>query len=138
MGKRMHVHIAGFFYKRSDHTKDAMHFCVPHSETSMTVVCNGVVPFHKAGPFKIYPQLSSPNTELIIECSRPVEEGYYNFSIWNEKGQAIQKQELWIDKDAKSMNLEVPGMITGDYYLQILNAGSGYMFREKVTIGNGQ
>lgn len=139
MGKRMRVHIAGFFYKRSDHAKDAENFCLHHSEASLTdVVCNGIIPLNKVQPFKIYPQFSSPNTELIIECNRPVEEGYYNFSIWNEKGRTIQKQELWIDKDAKSMNLEVPGMINGHYYLQILNAGNGYTFRDKITIGNRQ
>lgn len=85
--------------------------------------------------FNIYPQLSSAHTELLIECHKPVEEGYYTFSIWNEKGRPIQQQNLWIDKDAKSMNLEVPGMIKGDYYLEILNANNGNAFREKITIG---
>jgi len=134
MGKRMRVHIAGFFYKRSDHKTDTENFCLQHAEASMPV-CNGVIPLHTIQPFKIYPQCSSTHTELIIECSRPVEEGYYNFSICNDKGRVIQKQELWIDKNARSMNLDVPGMISGDYYLQIINAGNGFTFRDRVIIG---
>ena len=94
-----------------------------------------VIPFNnQSAIFTIYPQLSSANAELLIECRQPVEEGYYSFSIWNEKGRAIQQQNLWIDKDAKSMNLEVPGMISGNYYLQILNPENGYAFRDKITI----
>lgn len=132
MGKRMRVHIAGFFYKRSGHTTDTENFCLQHAETSMPV-CNGVIPLHTVQPFKIYTQSSALHTELIIECSRPVEEGYYHFSICNEKGRMIQQQEWWIDKNARSMNLEVPGMINGDYYLQIINTGNGNTFREKIV-----
>ncbi|HEX2630939.1 MAG TPA: hypothetical protein VHM26_18110 [Chitinophagaceae bacterium] len=65
-----------------------------------------------------------------------MEEGYYNFSICNEKGRTIQKQELWIDKNARSMNLEVPGMVSGNYYLQIINAGNGFAFRDRVIVGS--
>jgi hypothetical protein len=55
MGKRMRIHIAGFFYKKSDHTADTENFCLHHPETSMPV-CNGVIPLHNIQPFKIYPQ----------------------------------------------------------------------------------
>lgn len=137
MVKRMRVHIAGFFYKKWDHTDDAGTLCLDRSETSMPgMICNAVIPFNNTSQtFNVYTQTTSTHTELVIECRKPVEEGYYNFSIWNEKGRTIQQQELWIDKDAKSMNLEVPGMISGDYYLQISNVNNEYAFREKVTIG---
>lgn len=84
--------------------------------------------------FTIYPQISGSYTELLIECRKPVEEGYYTISIWNENGRAIQQQQLWIDKGARSMNLEVAGMYSGDYYLQILEPGNALVFRDKVSI----
>jgi hypothetical protein len=100
----------------------------------MAVIRDGVVP--KSLPsFKIFPQVTEKNTELLIECRKPVKEGYYTFSIWNEKGRSVQKQEIWIDKGAKSMNFEVPGVYTGNYYLQIVHADSGAAFRDKITIG---
>ncbi len=88
----------------------------------------------KATPsFKVYPNPISTGSNLTIECKQ-TEEGYYRLELLNTNGQSVHQQEIWIDAEARILNIDIPMVAAGNYFLVLVNKKSGKKFTEKLVI----
>jgi hypothetical protein len=62
------------------------------------------------------------------------EEGYYTFQLLNLSGQLTYQQELWIDAEAMILNINVPAVAAGSYFLVLTSKKTGKKFSEKIII----
>ncbi|MBC7874761.1 MAG: carboxypeptidase-like regulatory domain-containing protein [Ferruginibacter sp.] len=82
---------------------------------------------------KVYPNPVSSGTAINIGCEK-LAEGYYTFQLVSQAGQQVSTNQIWIDKEARLMNLEIPVVTAGTYILTLTNKESGKKFTEKVVI----
>ena len=66
--------------------------------------------------FKIFPNPVSSGSSLNIEWKQ-TEEGYYAFQLLNQSGQSVHQQEIWIDAEARVLNLNVPSFAQAIIFL---------------------
>jgi len=90
-------------------------------------------PEEKPAMIKIYPNPVLSGTSINIVCEK-LEEGYYSFQIFNQAGQQLQNKQVWIDAEARTMNMEIPSVAAGSYVLTLTNKESGKRFSEKIII----
>jgi hypothetical protein len=83
--------------------------------------------------FGIYPNPAVAGSSINIEC-RKLEENYYSFQLLTVSGQLLLKKEIWIDKAAGLLNMPVPAVKPGTYFLRMVNKKSGKIFTEKLVI----
>jgi hypothetical protein len=83
--------------------------------------------------FKIFPNPIDAGTNLNIECKK-TEEGYYTIEILNGSGQSVHHQEIWIDKDAKLLSIDIPEVPTGNYFIVLTNKKSKRSSSEKLIV----
>jgi Secretion system C-terminal sorting domain len=83
--------------------------------------------------FKIFPNPVPSGSNLTIEWKQ-TEEGYYTLQLLNQSGQSVHQQEIWIDKDARMLNINVPPVAAGSYFIVLANKKSGKKFTEKIVI----
>ena len=83
--------------------------------------------------FKVFPNPVQSGTSLNIECKES-DEGEYTLQLFNQAGQLAFNKAIWIDKDARVLNLEVPHVAAGNYFLRMTNKNSGKAFTEKIII----
>jgi hypothetical protein len=81
----------------------------------------------------IYPNPVKSGTMLNLSFKKP-DEGYYHLQILNQSGQAVQQKEIWIDAEARLLNIDVPAVPAGSYFLVLTNKKSGKKFTEKIII----
>jgi hypothetical protein len=82
---------------------------------------------------KVYPNPVLSGSTINIGCEK-LEEGYYTFQLFNQSGQQIQSKQIWIDAEARLMNMELPVVVAGNYILVLTNKESGKKFTEKIII----
>jgi hypothetical protein len=90
-------------------------------------------PPEKPAMIKVYPNPVAAGTAINIGCER-LEEGYYTFQLFNQAGQLVQHKQIWIDAEARIMNMEIPAVTTGSYFLTLTNRESGKKFTEKIIV----
>ena len=83
--------------------------------------------------FKIFPNPVSSGASVHIEWKQ-TEEGYYTFELVDLSGRKVYSKEIWIDSEARLLNLELPSVASGSYFLQATNKNSGKRFTEKIVI----
>jgi hypothetical protein len=81
----------------------------------------------------IYPNPVTSGTTLNLSFKR-IDEGYYQLQILNQSGQTVQQKEIWIDAEARLLNIDVPSVAAGSYFLILTNKKSGKKFTEKIII----
>jgi hypothetical protein len=81
----------------------------------------------------IYPNPVTSGTTLNLSFKR-IDEGYYQLQILNQSGQTVQQKEIWIDAEARLLNINVPSVAAGSYFLILTNKKSGKKFTEKIII----
>ena len=74
--------------------------------------------------FKLAPNPVPAGQEITIEWKQK-EEGYYKLVMMDQAGKLIQQREVWIDAEAKLLNLDIPFVPAGIYILQVINKKSG-------------
>lgn len=84
--------------------------------------------------FKIFPNPVTAGTNLNIEVKEKIKEGYYTLDLINQSGQSVYQREIWIDEEARLLNIDVPVVKTGNYFITITNKKSGKRFTEKLII----
>ncbi|HRX93360.1 MAG TPA: carboxypeptidase-like regulatory domain-containing protein [Chitinophagaceae bacterium] len=101
-------------------------------ETSIPLIENkaGV---DSASGFQLYPNPAKPGSDITINWIEK-EEGYYSFLLMNQAGQSVQQKEIWIDADARQLNLPLPSVAAGNYFVVLVNKKSGKRFSEKIII----
>jgi hypothetical protein len=83
--------------------------------------------------FKIFPNPVSSGASLHIEWKN-TEEGYYSFELFDLSGKKVYSKEIWIDAEARLLNIETPSVTAGNYFLRATNKQSGKSFTEKIII----
>jgi hypothetical protein len=86
-----------------------------------------------APAFKIFPNPVEAGTNLNIECKK-TDEGYYIVEVLNGSGQSVHHQEIWIDKDAKLLSIDIPEVPTGNYFIVLTNKKSKRSSSEKLIV----
>jgi CarboxypepD_reg-like domain/Secretion system C-terminal sorting domain len=81
----------------------------------------------------IYPNPVASGSTVNIAFNQ-LNEGYYAFQIVNISGQMIQQKEIWIDSEARLLNIDVPSVAVGSYFMILTNKKTGKKFSEKVII----
>ncbi len=81
----------------------------------------------------VYPNpiVSGGNLTLGISL---IDEGYYALRFINISGQQIQQREIWIDGEAKVLNLDVPKVAAGSYFIVLTSKRTGKKMSEKIII----
>jgi hypothetical protein len=87
----------------------------------------------KTNIFKLYPNPIKSGTTLNIEW-RKNETGNYKLELFNLSGQLIFSKEMWIDEEARSLNIQIPQVAAGNYFLRMTNKTSGKAYTEKIII----
>lgn len=83
--------------------------------------------------FKVFPNPISSNARLHIECKK-MDEGYYSLQLFDQSGKTVYSKELWIDADARLLDVAMPSVTAGSYFLKLTNKKSGKNFTEKIII----
>jgi hypothetical protein len=83
--------------------------------------------------FRAFPNPASPGASLHIEWKQ-TEEGYYIFELIDLSGKRVYSKEIWIDAEARLLNLELPSVAAGNYILQATHKNSGNHFAEKIVV----
>jgi hypothetical protein len=90
-------------------------------------------PAEKPAMIKVYPNPVLSGTAINIGCEK-LEEGYYSFQLFNQSGQQIETKQVWIDAEARIMNMEIPSVAAGSYILTLTHKESGKRFSEKIIV----
>jgi hypothetical protein len=106
-------------------------YSVCKKTTLITEVKNRIFPSKDA--LKLYPNPIKSRSSLKIEWKQ-AEAGYYVLQILNSSGQLAFTKEMWIDKEARLLELELPSIPAGTYFLRMTSNKSGKNFTEKLII----
>ncbi|HEX2845655.1 MAG TPA: carboxypeptidase-like regulatory domain-containing protein [Chitinophagaceae bacterium] len=87
-----------------------------------------------SGHFKMFPNPLAPGSSLNIELINKLKEGYYDMLVTRLDGKQAFQKKIWIDAEAKVMNIELPFMAAGNYIVSLKNKKSGKAFGEKLVI----
>lgn len=63
-----------------------------------------------------------------------LDENYYQLRLISQSGQLVKQQELWIDAEARLLNIDVPVVVAGSYFMVLTNKKTGKKFTEKIII----
>jgi hypothetical protein len=83
--------------------------------------------------FNVFPNPVPPGMEMTIEW-KDTGEGYYQLQLVSSSGQVLHQREVWIDKGAKWLTLELPSVSKGQYFLQVSNKNTGKTQAEKIIV----
>ena len=89
--------------------------------------------FAETNTITIFPNPIQSGGTLNLKIMK-MDEGYYQFQVLNQSGQMVQKKELWIDAEARLLNMDVPVVAAGSYFMVLTNKKTGKKFTEKVII----
>jgi hypothetical protein len=65
---------------------------------------------------------------------KKIEEGYYLLQLMNPAGQVIHHNEIWIDSEARLLNIDLPLVAAGSYFMVLTNKKTGKKLTEKIII----
>jgi hypothetical protein len=82
---------------------------------------------------KVYPNPVKTNSTLNIEWKQ-TETGSYMLQLLNTLGQSTFAKEMYIDDEARVLNLQLPSVAAGNYFLRMTNKKSGKSYTEKIII----
>ena len=86
-----------------------------------------------AGDIHVFPNPVSPGSAINISFKELLE-GYYSFQLLTLTGQLVKKEEIWIDAEARILNIDLPVVAAGSYFLVLKNKKTGKKYSEKVII----
>lgn len=104
----------------------------PQVETDEIVSRDIEVPVEK-NRFYIYPNPIKSGGSITLGVHL-LEEGYYTVRFTNAAGQAVQQKEIWIDANAKVLNLLAPSVAGGTYFISIECKKTGKKYTDKIVI----
>ncbi len=83
--------------------------------------------------FLVYPN-PVPSGKSINLSFKNLDEDYYKFQLINVSGQSIHQQEIWIDVEARLLNIDIPMVAAGNYFVVLINKKTGKKFTEKIIV----
>jgi hypothetical protein len=81
----------------------------------------------------VYPNPVQSGAALNVSFKK-MDEGYYTINLLNQSGQSVHQQEIWIDTEARLLNIDVPVVAAGSYFLSLADKNSGKKFTEKIIV----
>ncbi len=88
---------------------------------------------YEINKISVYPNPVLSGTNLMVEWDNS-EEGYYMLQLLNLSGQQVHKKEIWIDAEAKLLNVDMPKTAAGNYFIVFTNKRSGKKYTEKIIV----
>ncbi|NOT52722.1 MAG: T9SS type A sorting domain-containing protein [Chitinophagaceae bacterium] len=83
--------------------------------------------------FKIFPNPVEAGGSLTIAWEK-ADQGYYTMQLLNPSGQSVHQQEVWIAADSKLLNIDIPKVAAGNYFIVMTDKKTGKKFTEKIII----
>jgi hypothetical protein len=85
--------------------------------------------------FNVFPNPLVSGTNLNIELISQFKEGYYSLEIVTIDGKRVfARNDLWIDRGARVMNIAIPPLMQGNYALGLRNKKEGKIHSQLVVI----
>ena len=82
---------------------------------------------------RIYPNPVKSGISLNIEWKQK-ENGYYLLQLLNLSGQLVFTKEIYIDEEASVLNVQLPSVASGTYFLRMTHKQNGKGYTEKLII----
>ncbi len=82
---------------------------------------------------KVFPNPVTSGNSINLQLKN-ITEGYYSYELVTLSGQQIQQQEIWIDAEAKVLNIDLPILAAGNYFISLINRKSGKKSTEKIIV----
>jgi len=82
---------------------------------------------------KVYPNPVSAGSALSIR-RYDLPDGYYTFQLLNLSGQLVQQKEIWVENKTGLMQLEIPKVAAGNYFLTITGKKTGTKWTERIIV----
>jgi hypothetical protein len=83
--------------------------------------------------YKIFPNPVLPGATLHIEWKES-NAGNYDLQLLNLSGQIVYTKQMWIDEEARLLELQMPAVPAGTYFLSIFNSKTAKGYTKKVVI----
>ncbi len=106
---------------------------VVHTVVKEDSLLKKAISFFLPPKFKTYPNPVKSGATLNIEWTQK-ETGDYSMQIINQAGALVYSRQLWIDAEARVLNIQVTSVSAGVYFLRMLHKGSGKNYTEKIII----
>lgn len=90
-------------------------------------------PVQTESRLKIFPNPISKNASLNLDVKQ-MEAGYYALQIINSEGRMYVRQELWIDDEAGLLNINLPALSSGTYFVVLTGKKSAKKYTEKLIV----
>lgn len=91
------------------------------------------VPVKEVNAIKVYPNPVSPGAGINIEWKQ-TEEGYYDLQLIDISGRRAWQKEIWIDAEARVLNIHLPVLPAAGYFLVITHKKTGKRYQEKLVM----
>jgi CarboxypepD_reg-like domain/Secretion system C-terminal sorting domain len=82
---------------------------------------------------KVYPNPVMSGTNINVGCQK-LKEGYYVVQLSNQSGQQVLNKQTWIDAEAQVLNIDIPTVAAGVYFLKLTNKETNKRFTAKVVV----
>lgn len=82
---------------------------------------------------RFYPNPIRSGQTLSIEIQKP-EEGFYRWQMVDIQGKLVQEKELWIDTEARLLELQIPFVSSGTYIMVLVNKKTGKRYSGKIIV----
>ena len=94
-------------------------------------ICNKVFPAKQS--LKLYPNPLKRDGSLIIEIDKR-KKGTYLFQLTALNGQVILNKEMWLDKNDRVIQINIPPVAAGTYLISVINKQSVKIITEKIIV----
>jgi hypothetical protein len=83
--------------------------------------------------FRIYPNPIKSNSTLTIELNQQ-QSGDHLLQLFNQSGQLIVSKDIYIDEKARLFTMNMPSIISGNYFLKLTSKATGKSYTEKLIV----
>ena len=83
--------------------------------------------------FRVYPNPIRSNSTLTIELNQK-QNGDHLLQLFNQSGQLILSKDIYIDEKARLFTMNMPSLISGNYFLKLTSKGTGGSYTEKLIV----
>lgn len=82
---------------------------------------------------QVYPNPAAAGSTIHLGLKNPVED-YYQLQIVSAAGQLVKQQEIWLDAEARLLNIELPSVTAGTYFIILSNRKTGKKYSQKIVV----
>ena len=90
-------------------------------------------PVSTSNSLRLYPNPVIAGQSIHVNCEK-LAEGYYIFRLLTIGGQIVEEKKILIDKKAGLLNITIPVVAAGNYFIKMTNKETGKYFTDKVIV----